>query len=492
MNYLLGIDFGGGASKLTLINTEGNIIFENTVEYPSYYPEIGACEQKPSDWIEALCKNCKALFSNSGVKPSEILAVALDSATHSFLLCDESGMPLMDAVHWTDLRSRPQADLLARYHGEEIFKKAFHAPGTIWTLPQILWLKENRGEVFSRARHLFFEKDYIRFFLTGIFCTDYIEAEGSMLFDCNKMTWDDTLCRLAGISPKILPPIVMPTDTVGTVTSEASRLTGLREETKVICGTTDTALEVFAAGAVKEGDMTVKLATAGRICVITDRPYPDHNLVNYSHISHGLWYPGTATKSAAASYRWYRDSFGESYKELDDKAAKIPPGAEGIIFHPYLKGEITPLSDPDVRGSFIGIGAHHSKSHFTRAVLEGVSFSLLDSKKYLDSLGIPYNKDSAALIGGGAKSSLWSQITSDILGIPLRITESSDSSLGSAMLAGIACGVFTDPQDAVKKCIKEKRTVFPDLHRHEEYQTVFSRYKEVQKALAPLYREWNK
>ena len=140
----------------------------------------------------------------------------------------------------------------------------------------------------------------------------------------------------------------------------------------------------------------------------------------------------------------------------------------------------------------MGVGAQHTKAHFTRAVLEGVSFSLLDCKKYLDSLQIPYCTDGATLIGGGGKGTLWSQITADVLGIPLRITENSDSSLGSAMLAGIACGVFADAEEAAKICIKEKRWVQPDPARHETYGEIFTRYQAVQRALAPLYNEWNK
>ena len=208
MKYLLGIDFGGGASKATLINTNGNIIADNTVEYPTLYPENGACEQNPKDWINALCENCKALLSKSGIDSGDILAVAIDSATHTSLVCDKNFKPLRNAIHWTDTRSRKQADKLREELGEEIFKKSFHKPDTIWTLPQLIWLKENEPDVFAETKYIFFEKDYVRYFITGVFCTDYIEAEGSMLFDCNNMIWDEELCKLAGITVDMLPPIV--------------------------------------------------------------------------------------------------------------------------------------------------------------------------------------------------------------------------------------------------------------------------------------------
>jgi len=272
MRYLLGIDFGGGASKATLLSELGKTVAENTVEYPTLYPEKGACEQSPQDWISALCQNTKAVLEKSGVAKEDIAAIAIDSATHTFLPTDKNFKPLRNAIHWTDTRSRRQAQVLRNTHGDMIFERTFHKPDTIWTIAQLVWLRENEPQLFSNIGYIFFEKDYIRHYLTDVFCTDYIEAEGSMLFDCNKLVWDDELCALAGIDKSVLPEIKKPTDIIGKVTERAAEQTGLLSGTPVICGTTDTAMEVFASGAVNKGDITVKLATAGRICVITDKP----------------------------------------------------------------------------------------------------------------------------------------------------------------------------------------------------------------------------
>lgn len=487
MKYLLGVDFGGGASKATLLNAEGKILATHTVEYPTLHPSNGACEQSAEDWIAALCENTKAVLEKSDISPLDIAAVAVDSATHTSLVCDENFRPLRPAIHWTDSRSRLEAEALRKTCGDEIFEKTFHKPDTIWTLPQLLFLKNNEPQIFARIRYIFFEKDYIRYFLTGRYGTDRIEAEGSMLFDCRTMQWDAALCGLCGITVDMLPPLFDPTDVVGEVTEAAAAATGLAAGTPVICGTTDTALEIFASGAVEKGDMTVKLATAGRICVITDAPKPDRHLVNYSHVVKGLWYPGTATKAAASAFRFYRDTFGGDYTALDEAAAAAPVGADGLIFHPYINGELTPYADPCLAGSFTGIRSTHTKGHFTRAVLEGVALSLLDNKRYLDGLNIPHGT-SATLIGGGAKSALWAQITADALGICLNITENSDSSLGSAMLAGVAVGIFTSPKDAVEKCVKRKNTVYPDPKNTEIYAKIFEKYKAIHDALAPIYQ----
>lgn len=487
MKYLLGVDFGGGSTKATLIDTTGKIVAENTVEYPTYYPELGWCEQSPEDWNEAFDANVKGLLAKSAINPSDILALAIDSATHTWVMCDEKMKPIRPAIHWTDSRSRSQANYLRETYGELIFEKSFHKPDTIWTLPQILWVKENEPASFEKMCYIFFEKDYIRYCLTGVYCTDYIEAQGSMLFDCNTNEWSEELLELAGIREEMLPPIVKPTDVIGAVTEEAASRCGLKSGTPVICGTTDTVMEVFASGAVHEGDATVKLATAGRICVITDKPHPNQHLVNYAHVVDGLWYPGSATKAAASSYRWYRDTFGGDYAELNVGAEEVPIGSEGLVYHPYINGELTPYADPLLCGSFIGMRATHTKAHFTRSVLEGVAYSLLHSKKTLEEIGIA-PKGKATIIGGGAKGELWRQIVADCLGMELVKTVSSDSSLGSAMLAGVAIGVFESCEAAVNACIQVECVTTPVKENTEKYQKLFEEYVAVHDALAPIYQ----
>ena len=283
-----------------------------------------------------------------------------------------------------------------------------------------------------------------------------------------------------------MPQTVNPRDVVGSITAHAASLTGLAEGTPVICGTTDTVMEVFAAGAVKQGDMTLKLATAGRICVITDKPYPDVNLINYSHIIDGLYYPGTATKSCAASYRWFRDTFGDDYETLNSLEEQVDIGCEGMVFHPYLNGELTPYANPKLCADFVGVRAHHTKAHFTRAVLEGVTMSMLDCKKTLESMHISHS-DSAVIIGGGGKSPMWRQMVADALGIKLVQMKHVDSSFGSAMLAGVAVGVFESCKEAVDVCNEVVDITQPDSSNTAKYQKLFERYKAVQKALEPIY-----
>ena len=486
MRYLLGIDFGGGASKATLLSESGSICATATCEYPTHYPSLGYAEQDPTDWVNATCKNIKTVLTKSGIAPSDICAVSLDAATHTAVIMDDDFNIIRPAIYWTDTRSRDEVAYLKENYGEIIEKQVLHKCDTIWTLPELLWIKNNEPENWSRVKKIVFAKDYVRHFFTGDYVTDYIEAEGSMMFDINTMRWSDELCGVLGIDTDMMPEIVKPTDIVGKITKAAAESTGLCEGTPVLCGTTDTVMEVFASGAVSKGQMTLKLATAGRICVVTDKPYPDVNLINYSHIADGLFYPGTATKSCAASYRWFRDTFGDDYAELDKLAESTPIGAEGLIFHPYLNGELTPYANPNLCADFTGVRAFHTKAHFTRAVLEGVAMSMLDCKNALESMNIPH-EDSAAIIGGGGKSPLWRQMISDALGIKLVEMKYADSSFGSAMLAGIAVGIFESPQAALKVCNEVVSETLPNPENTAKYAEVFRKYKAIQKALEPIY-----
>lgn len=486
MRYLLGIDFGGGASKATLLCEDGSIAATHTVEYKTSYPKKGYAEQNPEDWYDAVIENISCLLDKSAVNKEDIVALCLDAATHTAVLADENGAPLRPAIYWTDTRSFKECEYLRENYGELIQSKALHSVDTIWTMPQLLWVKNNEPDIWAKTKKIFFPKDYIRYRLTGEYLTDYIEAEGSMLFDFNTLSWSDELCGIIGLDKSILPKTVSPTDIAGKLTSRAAKETGLSENITVICGTTDTALEVFASGAVKSGDMTIKLATAGRICMVTDKAYPHKHMINYSHIENGLWYPGTATKSCAASYRWYRDTFGGDYAALDAAAEKIGPGCDGLVFHPYLNGELTPYGDPTLCGSFNGIRALHTKAHFSRAVMEGVAFSLLDCKGVFDELGIAFPKQ-ANIIGGGAASGVWRAIVADVLGISLVKKENSDSSFGGAMLAGVAAGIWQTPEEAVTKCSKTVSVTEPNKNNTALYGDYFVRYKKIHDALKPIY-----
>ena len=496
---VLGVDLGGSSSKATLIDSDGNILATASKEYPSYSAHPGWLEQDADDLFEAVIVNIRACIAKSGIDGKDISALAIDAATHMAVLCDEDNKPLRRFIHWSDARSGGQAAWLKANYADLLKACSVNSVSAAWSLPQLMWLKEHEPEVIKSTKKVFFAKDYVRSRFTGDFCTDSIEAMGAMF--CNDYTgeWVPELCELAGLSVDMLPEIKDPSDIAGYVSAEIANITGLAAGTPVIVGTTDTALEVYASGAVAEGCATVKLATAGRICPITSGPIPSHQFFNYRHVIPGLWYPGTGTRSCAASYKWYRDVFGvaeadkaealgtSAYEVLNRAAEQVPPGSEKLFFHPYLLGEMTPYYDDKLRASFTGVGMHHGKGHFTRAVMEGISYSMRDCLEEIRAQNIKV--DEYRIIGGGAKGKLWRQILADVLATPLTSTVDNDSSLGSAMLAGVATGIFADFQESVDKCVAVADVVNPIPENVEIYDKGFKSYRAIQKALAEVYHE---
>lgn len=484
--YVLGVDIGSGSVKLTLLSRTGAIAGTAGCEYPTAYPNVGWCEQEPEDWCRAFAAALKELLTQTGVEAGQIKALAPDAATHTAVLLDGNGQVIRPAILWTDQRSRAQVERLKADHLDLIRTQTLNTPSTVWTLPQLMWLQETEPDNWARVRHILFAKDYLRYRLTGELATDTIDAAGSMFYDVNRQCWSKELCQLGRIQPEWLPRLCAPSERAGTVTPSAAEEFGLAPGTQVLVGTTDTVMEVLAAGSVEPGHATVKLATAGRICVITDRRLESPFVFNYRHVVPGLWYPGTGTASCANSYRWYRDTIGkEPFAQLNVPAAHIPAGSDGLMFHPYLNGELTPYNDPDLKGSYTGISAAHTTAHFTRATLEGVAFSLRDCLDTLNALGVTMRR--VRIIGGGAKGELWRQIVADVLGLTMEKAKVDDSSFGSAMLAGVGIGWFDSYAQAAEVCVQLDSITRPIPENVSVYDRLFPRYKAIHDALAPIY-----
>ncbi len=494
---LLGIDVGTSGCKITAIDPGGRILDEGFGEYETAHDQAGYSEQNPDDWCRVAGDLLRALFERGKCRAADIAAIGLDGSTHNAVLADGHFRPLRPAIMWTDCRSAPQATWLEQQAGQRVFQITYERPSPTWTLPQILWIKQHEPAVLARTAHLLFTKDYVRHHLTGTWETDHIEAQGSLFYDMHQRTWSTELWRHTGLPDACLPPLVDPSQVVGSVTPAAAAETGLKPGTPVVAGCSDTAAEDYAAGAVRPGQMVLKLATAGNVSVMTAEPHPGPRTLTYSHIIPGLWYTAAATNTAASAERWFRDRFcGEevrragdegrsAYAVMQELAGTVPPGAEGLFFHPYLLGERAPYWDPNLRGSFVGVTMRHGKAHFIRALLEGVAYSLRDAFRTVCDMGLAV--EDIRLIGGGARSGLWSQIVTDIFAHPIVRPSGSDASFGAALLAGVGVGLFADALEAVRCCSRVRDILHPDPRASEAYARLFPLYCRIHDDLAGTY-----
>jgi xylulokinase len=498
-DLLLGIDFGTGGCKITIINLFGDVVAESSQEYPTHHPFPGYSEQNPADWFPAMISCIKKTRDEYSLNLRDIKAVSLVASTHNAVLLDEKMGIIRPTIMWTDQRSTSEVEYLEKNHGEDIFRLAYQKVAPTWTLPQLLWIKNNEHDNFCRISKLTFIKDYMRYLLTGSWETDFIDAQGSMLLDVRKSAWSEELCGFIGLDPSVLPPICSPTDITGRLTADAAQLTGLETGTPVVCGTSDSCAEDYAAGAIKPGQCILKLATAGNVNIMTAEANPSPRTLTYSHVIPGLWYSVAATNTAASAMRWFRNNFcyGEMeqsrlsgrnvYQFMEDEAKNITPGSDGLLFHPYLLGERSPYWDPNLRASFIGASMSHTRAHFIRAVMEGVAYSLQDCFRLIEDLNLKVEE--FILIGGGSKSDTWAQIVCDNFGKKLTRPKVTDASFGAAIIAGTGAGFFSDLFAAAEKCIKTDRVFIPNEDNHKLYRKYFRVYRAVHDQLEDIYKE---
>ena len=496
-SYLVGADIGTSGFKTCLIDMQRAVLGSASRELTTAHPHVGWCEQDPDDWYWAFRETLVEARQRAEVDACDIAAVCIDAAAHTPVLTDAEGRVLRPAIMWTDQRTGDQVRRLEAEHGEEIFAIGYQAVNPTWTLPQLLWVAENEPEVARRTACVFVAKDYLRWRLTGVWATDPIDAMSTLLFDAAKHQWSSRLIELARFRPEQFPPVQAPSSIAGKVLPLPAEELGLSPGTTVVTGTSDSALEMYGAGAVDSGQCVVKLATAAYVNVVTDRACPHRRTLTYYHVVPDLWYSVAATNSCASALRWFRDVFcrhemriakseGRSaFALIDDLAAEAPVGADGVLFHPYLLGERSPHWDPDLRASFVGLSMRHDMRHMARAVLEGIAFSLRDCLSSIKALGLDAHE--ARIIGGGAVSPLWRQITSDVLGLPLAYPENADASFGAALLGGVGIGAFADERDAARRCIRIQRRVEPDEKRNEQYRRTYELYRMTHAGLSDVY-----
>jgi xylulokinase len=496
MRYLLGVDHGGSSVKATLLNEQGISVATAIEEYKTYYPHDRWAEHDPEELYVAFCKVTNKLIAGCSVPTDQITALAVSAASQSGIYLDENDEVIRNAIYWADMRAIAYARTFEKTHWDYFLSTTHNQPAPSRTLTHIMWMREHEPQNHRHIRRIMFTKDYIRYRLTGDFVTDYIDAMGSHFMDVHNDCWSETLCSFAGISPAVLPRILKPTDEVSPITPQAAAETGLSVKTRVFVGTTDTVMETYANGAIHEGDMIVKLATAGRIISVTRGPLRQRGFVNYKHVIPGLWYPGAATRYCATTYRWFRDTLGglelseaqrlgmDAYELLNRLAEQVPPGSCDLMFMPFLGG----VNDaPARRASFLGVRADHSKGHFIRAALEGVGYSMKAEFEIIKNLGLKVERPT--LIGGGTKGKIWQQIMADMLDVELTLNENSDSSLGSAMLAGVASGIFSSFEESVDRSVHRCGSVCPNPESVRVYRRGFKFYQKFIETMDPVYAE---
>jgi xylulokinase len=408
------------------------------------------------------------------------------------VLLDERDEPLRPSIIWCDVRTHEQCRALTERVGAERLIQLVSNPALEgFTLPKMLWVREREPEVWGRVRSVLLPKDYVRLRLTGEKATDVADASGTLLFDVINRQWSEEMLELTGIDRSLLPRAYESQEVCGRVSAEGARATGLREGTPVVAGAGDQAAGAVGMGIVRPGAVSATIGTSGVVFAATDRPAldPRGRVHTFCHAVPERWHVMGVTQGAGLSLRWFRDQFGagaddgrDPYERLSEEAATVPPGADGVLWAPYLMGERTPHLDPHARAALIGLNARHARAHVVRAVLEGVAFSLRDTLTIFEEMGVPV--ESIRLGGGGARSHVWRQIQADVYGREVELVEADEgAAYGAALLAGVGAGAWPNVDAACDRVVRIAARIDPGT----AVELMNRRYKAF-RALYPALR----
>jgi xylulokinase len=489
--YLLGIDVGTGGSRAILISNTGAVVCTVSEDHEQFAsPNIGWAEQDPEDWWRASAKAVRELCGKSGVDSSQVRAVSFSGQMHGAVLLDKNDEVLRPALIWCDQRTEAECDEITKRFGKEKLIEMVSNPAlTNLTLTKLLWVRKHEPEVWERVTTVMLPKDYVRFRLTGEKATEVSDASGTLMLDVQNREWSTKILDGLGIDPAILPKLYESHEIAGTVSAAAAEATYLTEGTPVVAGAGDNAAGAIGMGIVKPGTSSITIGTSGVAFAVTDQPKIDlkGRIHTFCHAVPNRWHVTGVTQSAGFSFRWFRDNFDPdtSFDELVSAAEKVPAGAEGLLWTPYLMGERTPHLDPGTRASLIGLAANHTKAHVVRAILEGVAFSLRDCIEVFKESEIPIG--TIRLGGGGAKSALWRQIQADVYGMSVETIEAEEgAAFGAALLAGVGTGVWSSVDEACDATINLARQTDPVPAASEFMNKRFEAYKMIYGAVKPI------
>ncbi len=498
MSYLMGIDIGTSNVKIIVISAEGELVAIETSSYPLYSPQPGWSEQNPTDWWNSTKEALKAIIEKNDINSDEIKGISLSGQMHSLVMLDENKEVIRPAILWNDTRTTRQCEEIYEQVGglAKLIELVSNPALEGFTAPKLLWIKEHEPANYKKIRYIMLPKDYIRYKLTDEIKSEVSDNAGTLLFDVEHKKWSDEILELLNISSDILPEVLYSTDIAGYTTKELESLIGIKAGIPLIAGGADNACGAVGSGIIKDGRVMVSIGTSGVVLVQSDKPVPDQkgriHLFNHSYPD--KFYMMGVMLSAAGSFNWLKEKMYDdkySIKKLNELARNSKPGSNGLVFLPYLNGERTPHADSNARGVYFGLSNKHDIRHIVRSTMEGVAFGLKDSFGLIKSKDIKVEQ--IRVIGGGAKSSLWCQILSDIFEQEISLINIEEGpAFGAALIAGVGANVFASFESAEEKFIKIKKTIKPNSDNFKVYRHNYERYKSLYNSLKEDFALHNK
>ncbi|MDR0609332.1 MAG: xylulokinase [Planctomycetaceae bacterium] len=505
MSYILAHDLGTSGNKATLFSDQGELIAHCIVSYPTNYFNRVWAEQDPNDWWKAVCESTQQLLNKSKIDSSQIAVVALSGQMMGSTCVDKHGNPLRPSIIYCDQRSEKEAsDILSNISMENAYKIIGHRVAAVYSLPKLLWIRNNEPEIFQKTFKTICAKDYINFRLTNVLATDYSDASSTNAFDLCAKKWSQTILHAANIDESFFPDVFPSTHILGEITGEAAKATGLKVGTPVCCGGGDGTCATVGVGSVRPGITYLYLGSSGWIGLTTENPIFDTEMrtMTWAHCVPGYYHPTGSVQTAGAAYNWLKEQIctAESaeakirnenvYQLMNKFLLQSPPGANGLLFLPYLLGERSPHWNPNARGAFIGLTLASQRCDMIRSVMEGITYNF---GIIVDIFRQHIPIDTITVIGGGAKGLVWLQMMADIFDVKIQRPNFLEeaTSIGAAMIGGVGVGIFKD-FDVIERFLRIEETLEPHLENQKSYKKIRPLFDKAYQSLIGLFDELRK
>jgi xylulokinase len=478
MTVAVGVDVGTTGVRGVAVDELGAVVASATSGYEFRTPQPLWTEQDPEDWW----RGTQAVLGRlAGELGSRIAGIGLTGQMHGSVFLDSAGEVIRPALLWNDQRTGKQCAEITERVGADRLRQITGNPAlTGFQAPKVLWLRDEEPECYARVAHVLLPKDYVRLRLTRELATDASDAAGTLFLDLQERRWSDAILDALEIPESWLPTVCESPETAGAVPADVATALGMQPRINVAAGGGDNAAAAVGTGIVHNGVLSSSIGTSGVLFAHTETATPDPSgrIHAFCHAVPGKCCLLGVTLSAGGSLRWWRDVTGLSYDALVGEAESISPGAEGLIFLPYLTGERTPHLDPEARGVFFGLTARHTRAHLTRALLEGVLFSLRDALEVMRELGV--RPTTVVATGGGSASPIWLRLQADVYNTEIRSTVIHEgAAYGAALLGHVAAGTFASVNEAVQVVRTMQDAIEPDPRAARTYDSSFELYRAL-------------
>lgn len=486
---IVALDLGTTSCRALVFDLDGQVLGQDSRTYPLHTPHPGYAEQDPSELLGAADAVVPVALERSGVRPSDVMGVSLCTYLHAVIAAGPCGEYLTPAITWADGRSAPQVDAMRlRPDWRSFYVRTGCPPHPMYPLYKLMWLRQNRPEVFARAARFVSVKELLVHHWTGQWLVDYGIASGTALFNLERLDWDEEALALAGVRREQLPQPVPTTYTVPLPPDVASHL-GLLTGTPLVMGAGDGVLSSLGSGAIERGVLAAMVGTSGALRACVERPLADPQArVWCYYLDKNRWILGGSLNNGGMVLRWLRDQLmpGADYDQMTAEAAKAPVGSGSLLFLPYLAGERSPGFNARARGVWFGLGLEHQRPHLVRSALEAVVYRLYSVLGPLEELAGPAMEIRAT--GGFALSPLWLHIAADVFGRQVAVpAQTEGSALGAFVLGAVALGVAPD-LSWVHRFTHIDQRLDPDSDHHRTYEQLFDVYQRVNRSLQEEFR----